>query len=118
MLISKPYPLNEDYLVYENGTIEMNGVQLKQRFVRKGERYLSVSMVIAGKLRIRAVHRIVAYTFFGSPGAHFEVNHKDGNKLNNHISNLEYVTHRENMQHAAGLGILSRRKAGTELAIM
>ena len=46
------------------------------------------------------IHRLVAKTFL--PGIHGknEINHKDGNKSNNHISNLEWVTHSENQHHA------------------
>jgi hypothetical protein len=47
-----------------------------------------------------AVHRLVMQAFVGDcPDGH-EVNHKDGDKANNHLSNLEYVTHRENIQHS------------------
>lgn len=51
-----------------------------------------------------AVHRLVAMAFIDNPGNALEVNHKDGNKLNNHVSNLEWVTHRENMLHAIRIG--------------
>lgn len=45
-------------------------------------------------------HRLVAQAFIGDCPDNMEVNHKDGNKLNNHHSNLEYVTHHENMLHS------------------
>lgn len=46
-------------------------------------------------------HKIVATIFCSKPSTHrTEVNHKDGNKLNNHFSNLEWVTSRENQLHA------------------
>mgnify|MGYP007071663155 CR=1 FL=1 len=44
------------------------------------------------------LHRIVAAAFLG--GSNFQINHKDGNKKNNSISNLEYVTISENLLHA------------------
>ena len=47
------------------------------------------------------VHRLVAATFLGQPNAaDLKVNHKDGNRANNLVSNLEYVTQSQNMQHA------------------
>ena len=46
------------------------------------------------------VHRLVAETYLDNPMDKAEVNHKDGNKANNHISNLEWVTSSENKTHA------------------
>lgn len=47
-----------------------------------------------------AVHRLVATKYLGSCPDNKETSHKDGNKYNNHFSNLEYATHRENVQKA------------------
>lgn len=50
--------------------------------------------------RTASVHRLVMLAFVGEPPEGHEVNHKDGNKTNNHISNLEYMTHYENIIHS------------------
>lgn len=52
-----------------------------------------------GKKYYKRVHRLVANTFIPNPNNLPQVNHKDGNKLNNNINNLEWCTNSENTQH-------------------
>jgi hypothetical protein len=56
------------------------------------------------------VHILVAASFLGEKPNGMQVNHIDGNKSNNHINNLEYLTGKENMQHAVKLGLFPSRK--------
>jgi len=59
----------------------------------------------------RDVHKMVAIAFLGShSGRQSQVNHKDGDKTNNAVSNLEVVTSKENIAHAERTGL--RRSAG------
>lgn len=80
---------------YGNIRNKRTGKILKQILNRPGG-YLRVGM--DGKHQY--VHRIVADTFFDGNHAGIDVNHIDGNKRNNHISNLEWCTRKENIQHA------------------
>ncbi len=67
---------------------------------KEGAGYLSVNLTsLAKKNRRKNVHRLVAEAFIPNPDGKPEVNHKDGDKQNNHIDNLEWVTKKENMQH-------------------
>ena len=64
------------------------------------------------KSHARDVHVLVCRAFHGpKPTPLHEVNHKDGNKRNNHYTNLEIVTSLENIKHAATLGLLATGRA-------
>lgn len=62
--------------------------------------YLYVGLYINGKRKYKDVHRLVAENFISNPENKPEVNHKDGNKLNNNDWNLEWNTDKENTNHA------------------
>lgn len=51
------------------------------------------------------VHRLIALTFLDNPNNLPEINHKDGNKQNNAVSNLEYCTASKNQKHAYKMGL-------------
>jgi len=58
-----------------------------------------------GRVHQWLVHRLVALAFLPQPGGVVEVDHKDGDPLNNRVSNLEWVTHKENLHRAIALGL-------------
>ena len=62
--------------------------------------YYMVSFSYAGKSKPQRVHRLLGITFIDNPENLPEINHIDGDKLNYKLSNLEWVTHAENMKHA------------------
>lgn len=62
--------------------------------------YMTVSISIMGKHFTKTVHRLVAETFLNNFCNKRDVNHKDGNKENNFINNLEWVSHSENIKHS------------------
>ena len=57
------------------------------------------------KNRCKVIHRLMAEAFLDKPEGKTEVNHINGIKTDNRLSNLEWVTHAENMLHACRSGL-------------
>lgn len=72
---------------------------LSFRFVFS-KNYRLIRIVVDGKEKCFAVHRLVAQAFIPNPDNKPEVNHINGDKFDNRVENLEWVTHSENMLHA------------------
>lgn len=62
--------------------------------------YMLITIRHAGRQRTLKVHRLVLEAFAGPSPHRFDCNHIDGNKQNNRLSNLEWVSRRENLLHA------------------
>lgn len=122
----KPVPgYDEYYAVSEKGEVYsrdrvielpgrknrcVNGTELRQKSIGKG--YRTVVLSRGGETKTQYVHRLVAGAFIKNPDNLPYVNHKDGNPSNNHATNLEWVTHGQNVQHAYDSG-LNGNKGGT-----
>lgn len=70
--------------------------------------YLIKTLTYEGRRRATKIHRLVAEHFIDNPANLTDVNHLDGNKVNNHISNLEWASREGNMHHAWRLGLMER----------
>jgi len=78
---------------------------LKSRIDTVG--YLQVRLYLNGVRKVGVIHRLVAEAFIANPEGKRAVNHKNGNKLDNDVSNLEWVTYSENLIHAWENGLRS-----------
>jgi hypothetical protein len=99
---------NGYYTIFEDGSIISNDRFCnsrwgKRRVKRKKlkpkistEGYLSVALCLDGKRKDWHIHRLLALHFLPNPDKSKQVDHLDGNKLNNDLSNLKFVTHGEN----------------------
>lgn len=100
--------LYENYIVRNNGdvfSIPRKGTKggLLKPFITKG--YYRVSIWENGILKQKQIHRLVAETYLDNPENKPQVNHIDGNKLNNDVENLEWATAQENSQHSYDIGL-------------
>jgi len=68
----------------------------------------SVMLYKKGVRKNKLIHRLVAEAYIDNPQHKPDVNHIDGNPLNNNFNNLEWVTKKENMQHAQDKGLLKQ----------
>ena len=72
--------------------------------------YYTVAIYENGVRKFKKVHRLVAEAFIPNPENKSQVNHIDGNKLNNDVSNLEWATNSENQKHAYKVGLQKIRR--------
>lgn len=100
----KEFPI---YEVNQHGIIRNR----KTKHIKKvrtdswGYHQVGLSKGIRGKSHSKTVHRLVADTFYDGDHSNMQVNHIDGNKTNNYIGNLEFVTGSENVKHAYDTGL-------------
>jgi hypothetical protein len=111
--------LETDYYITETGEIFSRKYhpkknpncklkQLKPTLTDKG--YLNVCLYIDGKqIRKTTIHRLVGETFIPNPENYPQINHIDGNKSNNHVSNLEWCDRSYNMRHADKMGLRNNK---------
>lgn len=106
----KEFELNNNYLIYSDGRVYSNYVSRFMSTPIDNSRYRRVNFKIPSlnKKTVKyLVHRLVAQTFIPNPLNLGYVNHIDGDKLNNDVSNLEWVTASENQKHAYRIGLKS-----------
>ena len=111
-----PIPNFEEYSITPNGEVFRtsypdNGNRAKHslphKLTPKTDRYgyHKVTLSVNRKTFHRTIHRLVAETFLPNPDELPQVNHIDGNKTNNRVDNLEWVSARDNVKHAHSRGL-------------
>lgn len=93
---------------YGNVKIKTTNKIKKIRVNKNG--YCDLKLHSEGKYKMFLLHRLVAQTFLPNPLGYNEINHKDGNKLNNNVDNLEWCSRSENVKHAYKKGLFLNQK--------
>lgn len=108
------YKIFHSYLVYENGDIYSlyTNKILSPDKTKFG--YYQVTLFINGKAQRYKVHRLVAMLYIENPDNLPVVHHIDGNKSNNHFTNLQWTTYEQNNRHARESGLNDISKSNSE----
>lgn len=78
-----------------------------KKFYIDKDGYCVLKLCVGGQCLNRKIHKLVAEAFIPNPDNLPQVNHIDGNKQNNTVSNLEWVSRAENIQHAFRTGLMT-----------
>lgn len=92
-------------IIGKNGKIKT----IKEKFLKQSidkDGYIVYTLHKHGKPKTLKMARLVALSFIPNPNNFPQVNHKDGNKQNNHVENLEWCTNHQNILHAINTGLL------------
>ena len=107
----EPIRTSPEYFINRNGEIFNSKLQkLKVRYNKDGYARIDIPSIFHGKRISRTIHLLVADQYLGGgkyrdPNTELEVNHKDGNKRNNCVDNLEIITRKENVNHSHDTGL-------------
>jgi hypothetical protein len=107
----------EQYFVSNTGKIKSKDERILKPYLAKNGYYF-ITLYFESNKRTLLVHRVLALTFLPNPENKQMVNHIDGCKTNNNLSNLEWCTPKENSQHAWAAGLMenSRQKAAIRMS--
>ena len=103
--IIEGYP---DYAISSEGRVasrKKQGIWILRK-IGLYERYPQVTLVKNGKVHCVKVHRLVARAFIPNPKNLATVNHKDGDKSNNRVENLEWLSQKDNIRHGIKTGLI------------
>ncbi len=102
-----PCNFNENFLVYSDGSLYCSRREEYKALSKNGKRspyvhYIIPSPVKGQKAKKHYVHRLVAEHFIPNPDNLRDVHHKDNNPKNNDVSNLEWLSHKDNCHKKIG----------------
>lgn len=105
---------NTNYSVNENGDVRNDKTgYIKKPTENKANGYLTLDLYVGNKRTKIPVHRVVAEAFIPNPDNKPTVDHKDGNRKNNAVSNLRWASYSEQNSRFETIGVRSQRVKAT-----
>ena len=98
--VKKMWKQYYNYMISDKGEVKNLSSQTLLKGNKKKNGYIEYCLYIDGERKYKLIRRLVAELFIENPLNFDQVNHKDGNKENNHIKNLEWVNSSKNNAHA------------------
>ena len=97
------------YTISDKGIVRKHGEVMKPYHNKGNDCHLKIKLTRNGDRKAFYIHQLVASVFIPNPGMLPEVNHKDHDPENNSVTNLEWVSHKDNCVDAAGYRAMKRR---------
>lgn len=95
----------DKYSIREDGVIISHRENSPIEPTKNPNGYYKYCFTLNGKREQKLIHQVVAKHFLANPYDHKQVNHKDGNKANNSVQNLEWISSEDNIQHSLQTGL-------------
>lgn len=99
------------YTISNKGVVTNTRTNKNLKPIKTNGGYLQVNLSMKGKRKACLIHQLVAEAFLDKPIDYGRkgsvINHKDGNKWNNDVDNLEYISQKENVNHAVDEGLMN-----------
>lgn len=110
---------NFDYEINSEGVVRrISSKRIKKSFKRK-DGYIGIQLYKAkDKVVNYQLHRLIADAFISNPENKLYVNHKDSNRENNSLDNLEWVTFEENVKHGYELGYATNKGSNNGFSLL
>lgn len=105
--IWKPIDGFEGYKISNDGFVYSEKTSRVLNKINNSSGYYHICLTSNGKMQYQLLHRLIAQAFIPNPYNKPFINHIDGNKKNNKIGNLEWVTNKENIRHAFEIGLMN-----------